>query len=116
MTMYEDLAKSVLVMAANASMPDTFWQTDSRIRLACQTLGWETHIVREWAWRASDERWKPDEARSASDTKLIRQYRSLTAETYWEDSGLAVWDEQRFKEVIDLAKFDADPDNPERLV
>jgi hypothetical protein len=43
------LAESVLSIAASGGMPDTFWQTDSRIALACQVLDWTPDQAREWA-------------------------------------------------------------------
>lgn len=32
------LAIAILSLAEDAGMPDTYWATDSRIRLACKTL------------------------------------------------------------------------------
>lgn len=43
-------------------------------------------------------------------------FRSLLAETYWEDSGLYTWTQERFASQTALAKWDADCDNPWRLV
>lgn len=110
---YEALAKSVLQIAAAGGMPDTFWATDSRIRLACQTLGWETDEAREWAYNEVD--WQPED-QSASDIKMLKQYRLMAAETFYEDCGLYVWEQDRFKDVTELAKHDSDPDNPQRLI
>jgi hypothetical protein len=45
----EDLARSVLVIAACGRMPDTFWETDARIVLACQVLDWDYNRARDWA-------------------------------------------------------------------
>jgi hypothetical protein len=49
------LARAVLTMAAAGGMPDTFWHTDSRIALACQTLGWDPDHARDWAYDAVAE-------------------------------------------------------------
>lgn len=43
------LARDVLTMAANGGMPDTYWHTDSRIKRACNVLGWSIIDAREWA-------------------------------------------------------------------
>lgn len=51
------LARSVLVMAANGGMPDSFWNTDTRIALACDTLGWSIYEARKWAF--GNKRWSP---------------------------------------------------------
>lgn len=52
------LAKSVLVMAANGGMPDTFWLTDSRISLACYVLGMTPYEARDWV--QVNQEWKPN--------------------------------------------------------
>lgn len=45
----DQLARSVLVVAAIGKMPDTFWFTDSRILLACDVLEWNPAQARQWA-------------------------------------------------------------------
>lgn len=51
------LAYDVLSMASSASMPDTFWSTDSRILRACEVLGitpahaLKGHYRNEWPTR-----------------------------------------------------------------
>lgn len=55
----ENLAKSVLVLAVVGGMPDTFWQTDSRVRLACYALGWSVKEGKDWAEEAAGS-WSPD--------------------------------------------------------
>lgn len=47
----DDLAKCVIMIAALGGMPGTFFQTDSRVALACSTLGWTTYEAQEWAER-----------------------------------------------------------------
>lgn len=37
----QTLARAVLTLAEDAGMPDTFWGTDSRIRLALHILEWD---------------------------------------------------------------------------
>lgn len=55
---YENLAKSVLVMAVQGGMPHSFWDTDSKIRLACGTLGWT--LDKGWSWACENEDiWRP---------------------------------------------------------
>lgn len=49
------LARSVLTIASAAGMPDTYWQTDRRIRLACRALG-----LTPTRARSSAERWQGD--------------------------------------------------------
>lgn len=46
-------AKDVLLLAASAGMPDTFWWTDSRVQRAIATLDTNVYAARRWAeWRA----------------------------------------------------------------
>ena len=45
----KQLAKDVLTMAADGSMPDTYWHTDGRILRACNVLGWSIIDARTWA-------------------------------------------------------------------
>lgn len=58
------LAKCVFVIAANGGMPDTFWQTDSRIKLACETIGWTPEQARLWA--EAQEDWTPQQPSAGS--------------------------------------------------
>lgn len=44
-----DQARNVLSIAASGGMPDTFWQTDSRILSACKVLSLTPTEAREWA-------------------------------------------------------------------
>lgn len=48
----ETLAQAVLSMAMSGGMPDSYWETDSRIQLACRTLGLTTAEARRWALEA----------------------------------------------------------------
>lgn len=45
----KETAKDVLVLAALGGMPDTYWQTDRRIKRACNVLGWTPEKARRWA-------------------------------------------------------------------
>ncbi len=45
----EAQARNVLSIAASGGMPDTFWQTDSRILSACEELGCTPTEARLWA-------------------------------------------------------------------
>lgn len=54
----EALARSVLVIAQLGGMPDTYWPTDTRIALACSTLGLSPTAARRWAEAHPD--WSPD--------------------------------------------------------
>lgn len=45
-----DHARDVLVLAAAASVPDTYWHTDSRILRACETLGLTPDDARTFAF------------------------------------------------------------------
>lgn len=45
----DQAAKDVLTMAASGGMPDTFWQTDSRISRACAVLQVSPECARRWA-------------------------------------------------------------------
>lgn len=42
----QTLARAVLTLAEDASMPDTYWDTDSRIRLALHILGFDADTAR----------------------------------------------------------------------
>lgn len=42
-------AKDVLLLAASAGMPDTFWWTDSRVQRAIATLDTNVYAARRWA-------------------------------------------------------------------
>lgn len=52
----EKLAKDVLSMAASGGMPDSFWQTDSRIGRACQVLNMTPDAARQWAQQHAPRR------------------------------------------------------------
>lgn len=49
------LAKAVLTIASAAGMPDTYWRTDRRVRLACRALGLTPAAARRRA-----ERWQSE--------------------------------------------------------
>jgi hypothetical protein len=50
----EQLAKDVLVMAANGGMPDSYWFSDTRIKRARAVLGWSAERARTWANEQGD--------------------------------------------------------------
>jgi hypothetical protein len=45
----EQLAKDILTLATVSGMPDSYWQTDNRIKRACETLDWTIDAARDWA-------------------------------------------------------------------
>ena len=55
-----DLAYSVLILAELGGMPDSFWQTDARIALACSVLGITPTQARTWTEEHNE--WTPQVA------------------------------------------------------
>lgn len=45
----------------------------------------------------------------------VQGYRGMMAAIYWEDCGLSVWSDPAFAAQTALAKWDSDPDNPDRF-
>lgn len=48
------LAKDLLSLAYQAGVPDSFWETDSRISRARHVLGWSTEQAISWAENAAE--------------------------------------------------------------
>ncbi len=49
------LARDLLFFAASGGMPDTYWQTDSKVGRACKALGWTREQGRRYARRRWDK-------------------------------------------------------------